>query len=162
MILLDYRVSDSWSKQAQDQGTASVSRFDLNTSFFPGDQIFLIDGNDFSFVGFDLPLLESARVLALAVMELERGATKEDCHPLDVDNHIKFVRRGRTIFVSATMSGDSAQCELTALWDAVRGYAERLLRDVLARFPLLRASKELFEWYPVRSLGLEYLFELPG
>jgi hypothetical protein len=153
-VFLDYRYDERWLKRAPTVDVFKLSRVDLSTWVMTGDQIFLIDGRDFSYVGYGIPLLEFARSLVLSIIDLERGAESASSNPLDVEDRINFVRDAGVVTVSAELSGESAKVPLTDLGIVVRAYARRLLLDFIASHPKAEQTRELWEWYPVREVGV--------
>jgi hypothetical protein len=157
-IFVDYRSDAASHRNAQRLRVEDISRFALSTSIFTGDQIFLIDGHDFSFVGYNIPLLEFARALVLSIDELQDGADQALSHPLDIDERLAFSRTNSSVTLSSTLTGDTSLVSMDELSQAIRNYGRRVLSDFLVACPAAKDSRDLFDWYPVHSLGLEYLF----
>ena len=61
-IRLDYRVDDAWKTESRKLNFRELTRFDFETRVMPGDQLIEIDGKDFSYRGWSIPLLNLPEV----------------------------------------------------------------------------------------------------
>lgn len=152
-ILLDHRFDERWLRRAPAVDAARLSVFDFSTSVMTGDLVFLVDGGDFSYVGYGIPLLEMARGLVLSITELEHGAALSTCSPLDIEEELTFVREAETVTITSELSGDRASVRLPEISAAVRSHAKRLLLEFTARFPAAKHNSVLFAWYPESTDG---------
>jgi hypothetical protein len=161
MIVLDYSLSDEWRQRAATIDFSRFGTFELNTSMLSGDQIIEINGADFSFMGYDLPLLEFTKAFYLTMRHLVSGYSSDKFNPLDHDEYLIFERDGDRVRITSTLTDGTALCDLDELVEEVERYAAKLLKDFLRSYPEARKNVALYKWYPVRDLMLTDLFDIP-
>ncbi len=158
MIRLDYRLSPKWISKASHVDFGTITRFELDTSIFSGDQVFVVNSADFSFIDLNIPLLEYARSLFTAVQSVSHGMPRSSFHPLDEDADTIFDRFGETIRIQSSITDAVVYCGLNDLVDAVDTYCSKLLSDFLVLYPDARGNKALKDYFHVSQLDLGHLF----
>jgi hypothetical protein len=148
MITLAYRLAPEWNTAASRIDLSTADELTLRYSAVLGDQVFAVDGADFSARWGWVPLLHFAASLSEAVRTLASGVEEGLIEFTESEASIRFRRRDELVRVTANYVPAVGTVLLKGLADAAEEYAQRLLREVSEVFPELRANKSLTSWYP--------------
>jgi hypothetical protein len=158
MVTLEFKADPIWLERQRAADLSNVSDIALKTSVLPGDQILQVSGVDFSLIGYRIPLLEFAHGLFLAVRRAASSVSFGETHPLDLEEHFRFFRKGEEITISADVTDKIARCPLHELDTAVRRNCVAMLQFLFDVHPEARRSGQLYKWFNAKELGAEGLF----
>jgi hypothetical protein len=150
-IEIDYRLSPPWSEGDATLDLAVADETSLRYYAFPGDQILRVDGVDFSAEWGWIPLLDFAASLVDAAAQLALGTAEAAIDFTENGARIVLRAHGADVTVSCTYSDGIARIGRAELAAAAEDYAARLLAELSARFPQLRANPDLARWYPRKA-----------
>ena len=148
MIELAYNLSSSWNAKVQRVDWANADEMTLRYRAFLGDQVFIVNGSDFSAKWGWVPILDFAAGLVAATRGLAAGVTELVFEFTDSDAHLQFNRQGSNTLVTSSYNNAIATVPTNELLQAANSYAERVLRDAISLNPALKANQSLRSWYP--------------
>jgi hypothetical protein len=148
MITLGYQFSPSWNRKTEQSDLASADEMTLRYDLFSGDQVFVVDGVDFSAKWGWIPLLDFAACLVKIVSGLEAGESELVFEFTESDAQLQFNRQGSDVLITSNYSDGKATVRLDELKGAVNSHAERLLNEALRAHPALKYNRSLMSWYP--------------
>lgn len=96
--------------------------------------VFRVDAADFTIEDEYVPLLDASVRLRTLVCSLADGETKSYESPTSWEK-ITFARSSDQVAISSNYTEATATVSLTDLKDAVVAFHERVMRDLLARYP---------------------------
>jgi hypothetical protein len=148
VIELSYNLSSSWNAKAQDVDWAGADETTLRYRVFLGDQVFVVNGADFSAKWGWIPLLDFAAGLVAVTRGLAAGETELAFDFTESDAHLQFNRQGSNTLITSSYNNATATIPTNELERAATSFAERVLRDAMSRYPALKANRSLPGWYP--------------
>jgi hypothetical protein len=148
MINLSYRLAADWNEKAEGVDWATASETELRYGAFMGDQIFVIDGADFSAKWGWVPILDFATSLVKIIQGLHAHESELLFEFTESDAQIQFNRQADRVLVTSNYSTAKATTPLGELDKAAASYAERVLRDAINLHPTLNTNHSLAAWYP--------------
>ena len=152
MVTLDYRLSPLWhSIAAPAVKFAALTEFELEGEVFFGEAIILINGHDLSW-HVDLPLIDFARNLFMAVTELSPLEPEAHVRTLDYNERIYLFLDERSVIIRPTYSAEEATCALPELTAAAAAFGLRVHGDFVSAYPESKQSGILKEWYPLMDM----------
>lgn len=116
-----------------DRAVLLATEFDFQFDLLYAHVVFRVDTADFTLKG-HTPLLEAAAGLRWVMDRLADGETRTFECPVCSDK-ISFTRSGDHVVISANYTDATATVGVTELHDAVRGFHERVTRDIRGRYP---------------------------
>lgn len=148
MINLSYILAANWNERGEIVDWATVSETTLRYGAFMGDQIFAIDGADFSARWGWVPILD----FAASIVKITQGLHAHESELLfdftESDAQIQFNRQADRVLVTSNYSNAKATTLLVELDKAAACYAARVLRDAINLHPALKTNHSLAAWYP--------------
>jgi hypothetical protein len=148
MIEISYNLSSSWNATAQIMDWAKADETTLRYRAFLGDQIFVVNGADFSAKWGWIPLLDFAAGLVAITRGLVAGEAEVAFDFTESDAHLQFNRQGSNTLITSSYSNATATVPMSELEQAASSYAERVLREAISLYPALKANHSLAGWYP--------------
>lgn len=132
MLLLDYRLDESYELYQQHVNLATADESVLGTDCFLGELTFAAGGQDLGVGPADVPVLSVARGLYLAVAE---GHSYDEA--FEIARFVEFVFRNDDVVVRSRFTGGSAEIRRTVLHVALREFCARVVRELGERHPAL-------------------------
>lgn len=151
MIELSYNLSSSWNAKAQSVDWAKTDETTLRYRAFLGDQIFVVNGADFSAKWGWIPILDFAAGLVVVARGLAAGETELAFDFTESDAHLQFNRQGSNTLITSSYTNATATVPTNELEQVARSYAERVLKEAMSSHPGLKANRSLASWYPTLS-----------
>jgi hypothetical protein len=148
MIELSYSLSSSWNERASGVDWARADETTLRYKVFLGDQLFIVNGVDFSAKWGWVPLLDFAACLVKITEELENGHSEQVFEFTESDAQLQFNRQGDSVLITSNYSNGRATVQMSELKAAANSYAERVLSDAMSLHQGLRANPSVTRWYP--------------
>lgn len=148
MIDLSYSLSSSWNERTADVDWASTDETTLRYKAFLGDQVFVVNGVDFSARWGWVPLLDFAACLVRIVRGLEAGESELVFEFTESDAQLRSNRQGNDVLITSSYSNGKATVRLDQLKEAANLHAERVLKEAVNAHPALKSYRSLMSWYP--------------
>jgi hypothetical protein len=114
--------------------------------------VFRVDDADFSIQDEEVPLLDFSFVLRTVALELPDGETADYESPLSWLKII-FVRSGEAVGLSSNFTDATATVALSKLRDAAAAFHERVMQDLLIRYPGLSENSSAQKFFVPGSRG---------
>lgn len=143
MIVLGYVLSGAGVAPAE---LATADEMTLRYDCFPGDVVLTVDDVDLSARWGWVPVLDFAMALDDAVDGLTRA--QDGTQVVDFtenDAVLELTRRGTDVAVTASWTTGRAVVALADLRSGAKGLLQRLLTDLVARFPQLADNPVIVE-----------------
>jgi hypothetical protein len=153
VIVLDYRVSKLWYEVAAPKlALTALDKFQLETEVLLGEAVIIIDGHDHSW-HVDLPLLDFARSLFIALVELSPLEPEARVRTADYEEWIDLLLGvNGEVLVSPIYTADAATCDLWRLIEKTACFGVRMYDDFVSAHPEVKKSVALDDWYPLCSM----------
>jgi hypothetical protein len=148
VIDLSYNLSPAWKESAASTDWSRVDETTLRYKAFLGDQIFVVNGADFSARWGWVPILDFAACLVAIIKGLEAGESELLFEFTESDAQLQFNGQGENVLITASYSKDKATVRFDELKAAVNLYADRVLSEAVNLHPGLKANRSLASWYP--------------
>ncbi len=127
-----------------DRAVLLATEFDFQFDLLYAHVVFRVDAAEFTFEG-HMPLLDASAGLRWLMDLLADGEARTYESPVSRDK-ISFARSGDQVAISASYTEATATVDFTELHDAVRGFHERVTRDLLIRYPGLAENPNAAEY----------------
>jgi hypothetical protein len=127
-----------------DRAVLLAEETDFQFDLLYAHVVFRVDAADFGLEGYT-PLLDASAGLRWLMDLLADGEARTYESPVSSDK-ITFARSGDQVAISASYTEVTATVNLAQLHDAVRGFHERVTRDLLDRYPGLAENPNAQEY----------------
>src|SRR5437868_1600713 len=131
MIDLSYKLSDEWNAKATNVDWSGADETTLRYHVYLGDQVFVVNGVDFSARWGWIPLLDFAAALVAVTRGLAAGETELAFEFTESDAHLQFNRQGNNTLITSSYSNATATVPTNELEQAAGLYAECVLNDAI-------------------------------
>ncbi len=121
-----------------DRAVLRAEETDFQFDLLYAHVVFGVDAADFTFEGY-VPLLDASAGLRWLMDLLADGEARTYESSVSSDT-ITFARSGDQVAISASYTEATATVNFTELHDAVRGFHERVTRDLVERYPGLAGN----------------------
>lgn len=148
MIDLSYSLSSSWNERAADIDCGSADETAIRYRAFFGDQIFIVNGVDFSAKWGWVPLMDFAACLSTIIKGLEEGQSELVFEFTESDAQLQFNRQHDRVLITSSYSNGKATVGLDELRNAANLHAELVLREAMTLHLALKTNRSLMAWYP--------------
>lgn len=139
MVTLDYKLAEDELAKLASFNFAELTLTDLDYYLFCGDVFFRIDGVDFDTPWGWIPLLNHCVRMCLVTMEL-RNDGRAVLEFTENEATISFELQGNQVAIAASFVDASASVSIQELREAVTAFSEKLLRELVMRWPALTGT----------------------
>jgi hypothetical protein len=134
MVTLDYTFDPEGLTKLHDFNFAKLTGTDLDYHLYCGNIVFRVNGVSFDAAWKWIPVFDFCVRLNEAITQLQ-SRKRAVLEFTENEAIIEFESNGSFVFIRASYVRDVARVEFQELREAVRGFSEKLIRELSERWP---------------------------